>query len=462
MLPCCQQESSQNSVAALVLSVCYYAYGIHFGCHFMRVRLEIRYVWQRRIVPVVRSQLSPPPPHTHVHTLSLSLSQSASYTCQVSGPGLKSATVNHPTHVLVELRDSSGRPYSQRQNVTAKLEHIPQTTPTSRLQTTPTSQSQKIARVAVSMTSPSRYEVSYTAVSRGQHKLHVQVNDREINGSPFTITVYPDPTQLGRPVRVVTGLKNPYGITYNSRGEMIVSECDGNRVSIFNIRGQKIRTFGSRGDSPDQMINPAGIAVDDMDNIYVSSLHKLQKFTSSDELIKCVGRKGGKEGEFNQPRGVTLYDNQVHVCDGDNHRIQVFDLDLNFVRSTGSCGKGRGEFDAPQDVKFVTAGNMYVAEISNGRVQVLDSSGHFIRAFGEEGEGKLSMPSGLHIADKHVYVSDWRGDCIVVYETSGKFVTRFGGYGQKEGELCAPFCITSCVDGFIHVCDYANNRVQIF
>ena len=312
------------------------------------------------------------------------------------------------------------------------------------------------------MTSPSRYEVSYTAVSRGQHKLHVQVNDREINGSPFTITVYPDPTQLGRPVRIVTGLNYPYGIAYNSRGEMIVSECDGNRVSIFDIRGQKIRTFGSHGDSPDQMINPTGIAVDDMDNIYVSSDHKLQKFTSSGELIKCVGGRGGKEGEFDVPRGVTLYDNQVYVCDCYNHRIQVFDLDLNSVRSFGSRGKGRGEFNAPLDVKFDTAGNMYVADSNNSRVQVLDSSGRFIRAFGEEGEGKLSNPSGLHIADKHVYVSDWRGNCIVVYETSGKFITRFGGHGQKEGELYYPCCITSCVDGFIHVCDHANNRVQIF
>ena len=57
----------------------------------------------------------------------------------------------------------------------------------------------------------------------------------------------------------------------------------------------------------------------------------------------------------------------------------MFDLDLNFVRSIGSCGKGRGEFNAPFDVKFDTAGNMYVAEFNNSRVQVLDSSGHFIR-----------------------------------------------------------------------------------
>ena len=391
--------------------------------------------------------------------------QSVSYTCQVSGPGLKSAIANHPTHVLVELRDSSGRPCSLQQNITAQLELIPQATP-SRLSWLPWSKktpeiSHKTS-LAVTMTTPSQYKVSYTAVSRGQHKLHVQVNDREINGSPFTITVYLDPTQLVRPVRIVTDLKYPYGIVYNSRGEMIVSEWDSDRVSIIDNRGKKIRTFGSYGDRPDQMKSPAGIAIDDIDNIYVSSDHKLQKFTSNCELIKCVGQKGGKEAEFNDPRGVTLHDNQVYVCDSDNHRIQVFDLNLNFVRSIGSPGKGRGEFNAPHDVKLDTAGNIYVADLNNSIVQVLDNSGHFIRTLGDERERKLGYPSGLHIADKYVYISDRGGNCIVVYETSGQFVTSFGRGGKNEGEFIYPFCITSCVDGFIHVCDFGNNRVQIF
>ena len=61
-----------------------------------------------------------------------------------------------------------------------------------------------------------------------------------------------------------------------------------------------------------------------------------------------------------------------------------------------------------------------------------------------------------------MYVSDFRGDCIVVYETSGQYVTSFGGHGLNEGEFQNPVCITSCVDGFIHVCDYGNGRVQIF
>ena len=86
----------------------------------------------------------------------------ASYTCHVSGPG---------------------------QNVTAELQSVDQSS---------------VVPTTVSMRSPSQYEVSYTVLSRGQHKLHVRLNGSEVSGSHFNITVYPDPTQLGTPVKVVT------------------------------------------------------------------------------------------------------------------------------------------------------------------------------------------------------------------------------------------------------------------
>ena len=78
-----------------------------------------------------------------------------------------------------------------------------------------------------------RYEVSYTGVSPGLQKLYGRSSDvnnhilyvlrmREYQ-YPFTMTACSDPTQLSRPVRVVTGFRGPYGIAFNSRGEMIVS-----------------------------------------------------------------------------------------------------------------------------------------------------------------------------------------------------------------------------------------------
>ena len=171
-------------------------------------------------------------------------------------------------------------------------------------------------------------------------------------------------------MRTVTGLNEPYGIAFNSRGEMIVAERGSHQVSVFNNSGQRIRSFGSRGHRAENMIWPAGIAINDKDNIYVTSQHKLQKFTTSGELIKCVGQEGRKEGEFDNPCGVTLYNNQLYVCDNNNHRIQVFDLALNFIQAIVSYGKGRGKFKSIDDVKFDSVGNMYVVEDGKRGVQL--------------------------------------------------------------------------------------------
>ena len=97
------------------------------------------------------------------------LLQSVSYTCQVSGPGLHSATVNHPTHVLVELSDSSGKPCSLQQYVTAELELISRATPTStsagRWAWSKKPAAIPLTHLDVTTISPSQYMVSYTAIS---------------------------------------------------------------------------------------------------------------------------------------------------------------------------------------------------------------------------------------------------------------------------------------------------------
>ena len=113
-------------------------------------------------------------------------------------------------------------------------------------------------------------------------------------------------------------------------------------------------------------------------------------------------------------------------------------------------------------MKFDAAGDMYVADYENKRVQVLDASGRFLREFYEVDNTRFPSPSGLLIADKFIYVSDAKHQRVVVYETSGQYVTWFGERGVREGEFQYPCCITSCLDGFIHVCDCFNNRVQIF
>ena len=121
--------------------------------------------------------------------------------------------------------------------------------------------------------------------------------------------------------------------------------------------------------------------------------------------------------------------------------------------------QARCEFKEPFDVQLDTAGDMYIAEYNNERVQVLNDDEHFLRTLSQNLEG----PTALHIvADKYIYVSDFNGHCIVVYEKSGQCVAKFGELGNMEGQFGTPYCITSCANGFIYVCDWSNDRVQIF
>ena len=307
---------------------------------------------------------------------------------KVSGLGLSSATVNHPAHILIELIGSSDKIMTL--NITTELEHV--SSDPLRSQSCETS-------LSTDMKSPSWYKVSYTLVRRGKHKLHVQINNEEIDGSPFTVIAYPNPYQLDKPVSTVTGVNVPYGVALTNNQQMIVSERGIHSVSIFDAEGRNISTFGYYGDDPKQMIHPRGIAVDETGNIYVTSRHKLQKFNSSGkELIDFY--VGGSD--FDDPCGIAIYKNHIYVCDRGNHRIQVFDLNLTIKDPIGSGrGSGRGQFDKPYDIKFDIDGNMYVSEYANKRVQVMDSTGNYIRQF----EEKMCGPRGLLIADKYVYVT---------------------------------------------------------
>ena len=366
--------------------------------------------------------------------------------CHVSGPGL-SATANHPTHVIVELSDASGQPCSLRQNVTAELQSVDKSS---------------VVPTTVSMRSPSQYEVSYTALSRGQHKLHVRLNSSKVSGSPFNITVYPDPTQLGTPMtlRLIKRLKSPWGIAINSHGEMMVSNWWSDTVSLLNRGGKQIQTYGDR---PDQMMFPTGVAVDSDDNVYVASENKLQKFSRDGRFIKCGGHEGSKDGEFLFPGGVKIHRGHVYVCDTGNNRIQVFDTDLNFIRTIGTYGSGRGQFDKPYDLDFDSERKVYIADHVNNRIKVIDISGRFVRQFGqEEGEGKLKGPTAVHVMGQFVYVSDQGHGRIAVYQTSGQFVTSYGNRGEGEGELREPYGIISDHNGFVYVADHYNDRVEIF
>ena len=371
----------------------------------------------------------------------------ATPTFKVSGDGLEAATVKARSQFSIEILYSHGWPCSSSQRVTAEL-----------ISTT----SSSVTKATVVQKSPSTYEVTYTPTTRGRHELCVRVNGDEIQGS---LVVYPDPTQLRQPVRVVEGVRYPYGVAFNSHGEMYVTEWEDHQVAVLDSSGKRISSIGSEGDGPGQFQEPYYIAIDRNDNIYVASQHKLQKFNRNGEFVKSVGSGswGSKPGEFYSPCGVRVHQNRVYVCDLHNGRIQLFDLELSFITSFDTKGSGQGQFDRPSDLAFDSQGNIYVSEYGNSRVQVVDPNGHYVRQFdNKRGPGELNCPEGIQIAHDCVYVSDCDNHRIAVFQLSGAFLTSFGKGGNGRGEFRCPRGIMFDCNGFLYVCDWLNHRIQVF
>ena len=364
------------------------------------------------------------------------------------GQGLELAETGQETHFEVHLVDMAGDPCTTEQQVTAELRSLVDSS------VTPASVAHKTQDI---------YEVSYQPNTRGRHKLSVVVNDEPVQGSPFLVYVRQAPHLLGRPVRVIYELDNPRMVAITSSGELIVSEdCV---ISVISRDGKRIRSIDTtsvKSGIGRYKLYPWGVAVDEDSHIYISDVesHRLSKFDSVGKSVKSVGGKGCRTGQFSDPHGIALSKEKLFVCDNRNHRIQVFDTNLNFIRFFGFRYSG-GEMRYPKDLTFDAAGNVYVADRS---VEVFSQNGTYLRAFGMRGSGpgELSDAMGIHVDHDYVYVTEFWSHRVSVFHISGTFITSFGRRGSREGELEHPHGISTDQDGFLYVCDSSNRRIQIF
>ena len=281
------------------------------------------------------------------------------------------------------------------------------------------------------------YEMVYTPRIRGRHQLAVTVNGEQVAGSPFTVCVKIPPTQLGTPVRVISDLNSPYGVAFNSAGEVLVTMTG--EVGVFDKQGKKLRTIKHT------FYHPRGIAVDEDDILFISDRgrHRVYKLDKDGNQLKVIGRCGTGNGEFNWPGCVAIVGQHVFVCDESNHRIQVFSRELEFVKIIGSQGSGNGQFNDVRDISQDEAGNLYVCDWSNHRIQVLNSEGEFLYSIGTKGKGKnqLAKPAGVCVSDQFVYVSEHDNSRVSVFDRKGQFVTSLGSGGSAEGRLKWPYTL---------------------
>ncbi len=373
--------------------------------------------------------------------------------CHATGKGLEVAVVGEKSTVIFQAVNYNGAPREEPIQ-SFQCELVSEITPAT-------------VRGSLERRGQSQYEISYQPTIKGRHQLHIKVENQHIRGSPFPVAVKLPIEKLGTPILTIGGVEEPYGITFNQRGEVVVTEKNGDCVSIFSSSGEK-RSFGTLGSGQGQFNEPRGVAVDGEGNILVadSNNHRIQKFTAEGQFLTSVGTRGNGRLQFYYPRGLTFNatKDKVYVADTYNHRVQVVNSDLNFSRSFGKEGSGKGQFDFPQDTASDRTGKVYVADTDNHRIQIFTAEGKFLRMFGRRGEGRgeLDQPISITIdTSDRVYV----GDCnhhISLFTSEGQFLTSFGRAGEGPGEFKIPRGLAVDVNGVVYVCDQGNNHIQLF
>ena len=307
-----------------------------------------------------------------------------------------------------------------------------------------------------------RYGISYQPTIKGRHQLHISIQGQPIRESPFCLAVTSSIMNLGAPIHTIAGVRDPWGIAINHKGEIVVSKQGGGHISTYTPSGRKIQTINLNG------LDLLGLTLDREGNIIVGeeTNNSIRKYSPEGQLLASVGTVGAGRLQFGDPRDIAINtrNNKVYVADCYNHRIQVLNYDLTFSTTFGKKGEDKGQFDSPSGITCDSAGNVYVADYGNDRIQVFTAGRKFLRMFGKygRGRGKLNHPNGIALdqSSEHVYISESGNHRISVFTCEGQFVTLF----RADIKRFDPrgLAVDNC--GVVYVCDYdyTDGHVHIF
>ena len=274
------------------------------------------------------------------------------------------------------------------------------------------------------------YNIKYTPTVRGRHKLTVSVDGQQVEGSPFSVSVSISPTQLGKPVKVWTGISELYAVTVNSEGEVIVCELSRDIIKL-DKEGKKHVIVKH----PTTTLNLSDVATDKEDNIYCTDW-KINKVLRCDKNGRNIRVYEVQQVEGPGHRGVAVVGDEVMLCEiGSKGTIMIYNRELEYVRRI--VHEDMGQFT---NLSSDSHGNLYVTEGGEPMIRVFCNDGILLHSIGcdDNGINRLSYPYGVCVSGQYVYVSNFGGNNVSVFTTAGHYVTSLGQTGKDEGEFKHP------------------------
>lgn len=379
------------------------------------------------------------------------------------GAGFDRPMQDEDTTFTVQTKDSKGQPLPHGGSTCSA--HISITpAPTGHLAVIPNT---------VTDNQDGTYTVAYRPRYPGVNKVTVKLDDHEIQGSPFDVTVVRNYSRpIGEPHTFPLPNASPWGLAMLSDTEMAVTASDC-VVHVYDISGSEIDQVRSN------FIRPYGISTDFAGYLWITDreAHTIQKFTrdSSGEFVKLFefGSRGINAGQFSHPRGIAVSPetNFIYISDMKNNRIQIFkpgtekDSVPHYKDQFGAPGKVPGLFNLPAGLCFNKKGQLVVCDDHNCRLQVFDGEGRFVETLGTTSAQKGLLCSPIGIAnDTHgrYVISEFGSHCITFMSPEGDILDCVRSIGPGFGQFVHPRGIAVDSAGYVYIADNENMRIARF
>ena len=238
----------------------------------------------------------------------------------------------------------------------------------------------------------------------------------------------------------------PVGVATNLGGDVFVIDSNNCRVQRFSSDGVYVTQWGSQGSGNSQFALPSDIAVDSNGDVYVADTvnGRIQKFSGTGTFLTSW----------------IAYSHGIAVDALDN----VWISGREEVRKFTSNGSLIAQWPVPpgyiDDVAVDVGGNVFVVDRDGGHILKFTSAGTYITEWNIDRIGASPVRLAVDRAGR-VFVDEY-GTCrIEVFTGDGTYIMQWGSPGPAIGQFANPIGIA--VDGdFIYVADTNNSRIQKF
>ena len=308
----------------------------------------------------------------------------------------------------------------------------------------------------------------------------------------------------------VASLNRPTSVAVDNGGNVYIADYGNNRIRkvdvnhiITTVAGNGFSAYnGDGGKANITSLNPSGIAVDFIGNLYISdfSNNRIRKVDTGGIITTIAGGFGnGFNGDgilavsatLWNPKGVSLDSSgNLYIADQNNNRIRKVNTKgiITTIAGGGYNGFGDGgkatsaTLSQPTNVFVDSYGNVYISDITNYRLRKVNAKGIITTVAGNgtqnfRGDGGQAIDASMNPISVSVdrqgnlYISDYNNNRIRKVDGINGIITTIAGdsmigcYGGDGGKatlanLYTPSKTALDNKGNLYICDENNNRIR--